>query len=96
MAIPKAFILRDWNSGINTATPGDKVLIVREGTNASGDHDINLSGVLRPGATVHCVQLHAKTLSAAAVLDSDAAVPGDVDVMTLIIASPYDLQNYGD
>lgn len=98
MAIGQAYLLRSADSGINTVAMGDKILITRKGTNdGGGDHDISLSGILRPGATVYTVQMHAKVLSASAVLDSDAAVPGvSADVMTLIIADPHDLQNYGD
>jgi len=94
--IGKSYLLRNWDSGIQTQGSGDMVLITRAGTNASSDHDVSLSGIVRPGATVYAVQMVKKTLSATSVLDSDAAMPSDGDVLTLILVDPHDLQNHGD
>ena len=96
MAIGKTFLLRSADSGINTPTTEDKYLITRIGTNASGANEIDFSKVLRKGAKVHFVQLKTGIIDSNGKLSSTAAIPGNDEVMTLIVADPHDMNNFGD
>ena len=83
------FLLRRLDANLDSLAPNDKVILLIDGTNASGDYDCDVSGILRNGAVVARQQFEKATVTSGNV-DSDADVPGDVAVTTMIIASPGD------
>lgn len=85
------FLLENLNSSKDSPSPNDKILIMINGTNASGTQNVTLSDYFEDAADVYYVQLKHVTV-ASGIIASAAAVPGDVAVTTLIIGNPQDFK----
>jgi len=87
----ETYVLKSIDSGQYSPGGKDKVCMIIEGLNASGTQNIDLSGMVKAGAKVFFQQFKTGTVSSSNVLASSAAVPGDVNVKTMIWVDKADI-----
>ena len=86
----RMYVLREIGDTSQDALfPNDFVILLMSGTNTSGDHDVDLSLILKPTAQVAYSQFMVTNL-VAGVLDSDkpATSPGDSSTVITMIVVP--------
>jgi len=88
--LQQAYLLRNLSTDLDSLAPRDKILLLIDGVNVDGDHDVDVSKIIRDGAVVARQQFE-YVVVASGVIDSDADVPGDVSVATMIICNGSDL-----
>jgi len=80
------FLLRDLDSALNAAAPGDKVAVIKKGTNdANGVLSVDVSAEFRQGANLMYAVFTPVTVAANGTIstDSDPVKNGEVAVMII-------------
>lgn len=89
------YLLRKLDSYSDSPHPGDKVFILKEGTNSGSSQTLSLDGILKDGAAIYHFQFKPLTV-ASGVVTAAAAVAGATDtVMNVVIANAEDFEMDG-